>query len=151
CPSLVLSLLHKRIIVITDMTKGILCTIDFSESSKDALKLAVSLAKLLNTHLTIIYPYRLVNSHNGEATEFKKQAEENAMKQFSSLEKQILFDSGVRYDFKIEVGFLSNRVKDHAKKNGLSFLVMGNKMNVTNNESFDELAESIQVPLVIVP
>jgi nucleotide-binding universal stress UspA family protein len=133
------------------MTKGILCTIDFSESSKEALKWAVSLAKLLNTELTILYTYRLLNSHNGEITELKKKIEENAVRNFSSIEKEVLSDEAIQYTFKVEVGFISNRVKDHARKNGASFIVMGNKMNSGNKESFDELAESIQVPLVIVP
>jgi nucleotide-binding universal stress UspA family protein len=133
------------------MTKGIICTIDFSESSKSALRWSVSLAKLLKTRLTILYTYRLLNSHNGEAVEFRKKIEENARQKFSSFEKEVLEDCGVKYEFKIEVGFISNRVKDHVKKNGVSFLVMGNKMNSTNKESFDELAENLQVPLVIVP
>jgi hypothetical protein len=46
---------------------------------------------------------------------------------------------------------VSSRVADYVKKAGVSFLVMGKQMNSTNKESFDELAEAIQVPLVIVP
>ena len=133
------------------MTKGILCSIDFSESSKDALRWSVSLAKLLKTNLTILYTYRLLNSNNGEEVQLKKTIEENAVKSFASLEKEILMDEGIRYSFKVEVGFVSNRVKDYERKHGISFLVMGNKMNSNNKESFDELADSIQVPLVIVP
>jgi hypothetical protein len=133
------------------MTKGIICTTDFSESSKDALKWSVSLAQLLNTRLTILYTYRLLNSHNGEALELRKEIEESANRNFSSLERDILTGKGISYDFKIEVGFVSNRVKHYAKKDGVSFVVMGKRMNSTNKESFDELAESLQVPLVIVP
>lgn len=135
----------------TDMNKGVLCTIDFSESSMDALRMAMSLAQLLKSPLTILYPYRLLNTHNGEATDLKKKIEENAMRSFATLEKDILYGSGVSYEFKIEVGFISDRVKDYAKKNSVSFLVMGNKMNLSNKESFDELAEHLQMPLVIVP
>ena len=133
------------------MTKGIICTVDFSESSKDALRWAVSLAKLLKTQLTVLYTYRLLNSENGEAIELRKKTEDNALQKFSSLEKEILSDSGVSYEFKVEVGFVSNRVKHYAKKDAVSFVVMGNKMNASNKETFDELAETIQVPLVIVP
>jgi nucleotide-binding universal stress UspA family protein len=134
-----------------DMTKGILCSIDFSESSKDALRWSVSLASLLKTNLIVLYTYRLVNSDNGEAVELKKRIEANAMSNFALLEKEILTNKGVNYAFKVEVGFVSNRVKDYARRNGVSFLVMGNKMNINNKESFDELAENVQVPLVIVP
>lgn len=133
------------------MTKGILCSIDFSESSKDALRWAVSLAKLLKTNLTVLYTYRLLNSSNGEEVQLKKRIEEDAVKRFAEIEKEILMDEGIRYSFKVEVGFVSNRVKDYDRKHGISFLVMGNKMNSFSKESFDELAGSLQVPLVIVP
>jgi hypothetical protein len=135
----------------TDLTKRIVCSIDFSESSKDALKWAVSLAIQHKTHLTILFTYRLLNSRNGEVLELRKKTEENAIRNFSVLEDEIVRGRGVSYDFKIEVGFVSSRVADYVKKAGVSFLVMGKQMNSTNRESFDELAESIQVPLVIVP
>lgn len=133
------------------MTKGIVCSIDFSESSKDVLKWAGSLAKMLNTHLTVLYTYRLLHSYNGEAPEIKKNIEQNANNNFVLFEKELLAGQGIEYDFKIEVGFVSNRVHDHAKRNGISMVVMGSKMNSMNKESFDELAQSLHVPLVIVP
>jgi hypothetical protein len=133
------------------MTKGIICTIDFSESSKDALRWSVTLANLLKTHLTILYTYRLLNPQNGEAVEFRRKIEESARQKFSYFKKDVLDGSGVKYEFKIEIGFISNRVKDHASKNGVSFLVMGKEMNSTDKESFDELVENIHVPLMIVP
>jgi hypothetical protein len=133
------------------MTKGIICTIDFSESSKDALRWSVSLAKLMKTHLTVLYTYRLFNSSNGEVLDLRRGIETNAIKKFSALEQEVLVGSGVPYEFKVEVGFVSNRVRHYTKKDEVSFVVMGNKMNAANKETFDELAESIQVPLVIVP
>jgi nucleotide-binding universal stress UspA family protein len=133
------------------MMKGILCTVDFSESSRDALKWAVSVAKLLNSSITILYTYRLLNSTNAEATELKKKIEDNARKNFVILEKEILSGCGVPYEFKVEVGFISNRVKHYTKNDSVRFVVMSNKMNSSNKETFDELAETMQVPLVIVP
>ncbi len=135
----------------TDLTKAIICTIDFTESSKDALKWAVRLAALHKTHLKILFTYRLLNAHNGELAELKKKIEENAMKNFSALESEILKGRGVSYDFNVEVGFISNRIAEYVKNNGVSLLVMGKEMNGTDRESFDELVENIQVPLVIVP
>jgi nucleotide-binding universal stress UspA family protein len=131
--------------------KGILCTVDFSESSKEAFQWAVAIAKELKLHLTVLYAYRLVSTASSEGVELKNQIENDARQQFSELEGEVLKNSGVSYDFKTEVGFVSNRVKDHVKKNGLSFWVMGNHMNSINKESIDELASNIKVPLVIVP
>ena len=111
----------------TDLTKAIVCSIDFTESSKDALKWAVSLAALHKTHLTVLFTYRLVNSRNGEVMDLRRKIEENASRNFLLLENEILKGSGVPYDFKMEVGFVSNRIADYAKRNGASFLVMGKR------------------------
>ena len=133
------------------MNNAILCTIDFSEASHDVVKYAVNLAKQFNCHITVLYAYRLLYSQNDEAVELRKKMEEKARELFAVLEKEVLAGSGISYDFKMEVGFVSNRVREYAKKNDVSFLVMGKKMNGSKNESFDELAENIHVPLVIVP
>jgi nucleotide-binding universal stress UspA family protein len=133
------------------MNKAILCTIDLSESSKDVLRYAVNLSKQFGSHLTVLYTYRLLSSQNGEVVDLRKNIEEKAKQNFSMLEKEVLAGSGVSYDFKIEVGFVSNRVEEYAKKNGVSFLVMGKKMNGSSKESFDELAANLKMPLIIVP
>jgi K+-sensing histidine kinase KdpD len=143
--------LAKQNDVKMEMNDSILCTIDFSDSSREVLKYAVNLSKQRKNHITVLYTYRLLSSLDGEVVEMRKKIEEKAKQNFSILEKEILTDSGVSYDFKIEVGFVSNRVREYAKKNGVSFLVMGKKMNSGSKESFDELAENLQVPLVIVP
>ncbi len=141
----------KIALVKTDLTKRIVCTTDFSESSKDALRWAVSLASKHRAHLTILFTYRLLNSRNGEVMELRKNIEENAKRNFSALENEIVKGKGISYDFKAEVGFVSSRIADYVKRDGVSFLVMGKEMNSTNKESFDELADTLQVPLVIVP
>lgn len=133
------------------MNNAILCTIDLSEPSHDVVKYAANLAKQFNCRVTILYAYRLLYSKTDEAVELRKKIEEKARIHFSKLEKEVLEGSGVPYDFKMEVGFVSNRVREYAKKNDVSFLVMGKKMTGNKNESFDELAENIHVPLVIVP
>jgi hypothetical protein len=136
----------------SDMTKGILCTIDFSDASKEALRWSVALAESLHTHLTILHTFRLFNANlEVEAPELKRRIEENAKLQFVTLEKELLSGKGISYEFKIEVGFVTNRVKDYSKKHGLSFLVVGDTMRTNNRESFDELAKETGVPLVIVP
>lgn len=151
-----LALNHDRFVETTTLVKagldkGILCTVDFSESSKEALRWAVSLAKELKQHLTVLYTYRLRSSTISEGVELKSRLEKDAAIRFAEIENEILKNSGVSYDFKTEVGFVLNRVKDHAKKRGLSFWVMGSHINAANRESFDELASNIKVPLVIVP
>jgi Universal stress protein family len=132
------------------MTHGILCTIDFTESSLETLKWSVRLCKKLKCRLTVLYTYRLFKQ-NGEAIPLKKQIEEEAIKNFALLEKEVLVGEGVSYDFKIEVGFIDDRIEEHAKKNKLSFLVMNKEMSLRNKEAFDDLLKQLQIPLVIVP
>jgi nucleotide-binding universal stress UspA family protein len=133
------------------MTGMILCTIDFSDSSRPVLELAVTLAKQFNAHLTILYAYRLIHSRNEEVLLLKKKTETEAQKKFLMLEKDVLNNNGVDYDFRTEIGFVADRIEDHTKKNAIRFLVMDKRMALENKEMFDELIGHIRVPLVIVP
>src|SRR5690242_3681315 len=117
------------------MKKGILCVVDFSDSSKEALRWAIQLAQELNTHLTVLYTYRFLQPFSGEALEMKKEIEDDAAKKFAQLEKEMLLNKGVSYSVKTEVGFIADRAKDHAKKNGADLLVVGNKLNSSNKQS----------------
>jgi nucleotide-binding universal stress UspA family protein len=133
----------------TNMTNGIVSVTDFSDSSRETVRWAIDLAKRLDSHLTILYTYRLFKQE-GEAVPLKRRMEEEASKKFTELESQLLAGSGIEYDFKTEVGFVDDRITEYVKHNKLSFLVMG-KVGARNNETFDGLLKSLQVPLVIVP
>lgn len=132
------------------MTDEILCAIDFSESSTEALKWSICLAKKLGSHMTILFTYRLFKQ-SGDVVQMKKKIEDEAAKNFSIVEKKLLVGTGVSYTFKAEVGFVADRVEEHAKKNNISFLVMGKSLTTENKETFDELVAQLHVPLVIVP
>lgn len=144
---------HERVLVFSKcvMSKAILCTIDFSESSKQALRCAAALARDLRTHLTILYTYRLIREKNVEIFKRKKEIEEEATLNFLAIEKELLKDLGISYDFKTEVGFVADRVEAYAEKTPISFLVIDKNMAADSKETFDELMESTQVPMVIVP
>jgi len=135
-----------------DRTKTILCAIDFSESSIHALRWAVEIAVLLEAHLTIVYPYRLIHTGNGgEVVRMKKAIEEEAIRNFAPLEKDILIGASLSYDFSPEVGFISDRVRDHARKQALSFLVIGRMAGEGSSEVMRDLVDGIGVPMVVVP
>lgn len=134
------------------MSNSILCVIDFSNSSRKALEWAVMSATSNQSHLTILFPYRLTRLPFGEsAVAMKRKIEEEANKNFGVLETEFLKGSKVSYDFKTEVGFLSDRVEEHAKRNPLSFVVIDKNVRSINRESFDDLVEHANVPVVIVP
>lgn len=132
------------------MSKGILCTIDFSDTSREVLRWSIDLAQKLNEHLTVLHTYRLLN-RSGGALEMKKKFESDALKNFSALEKDLLLNKGVPYEFKSEVGFVADRVKDHTDRNEVDFLVIGKNNTVDTNESLNDLIKKVDVPLIIVP
>ena len=96
------------------MNTEIICTTDFSDSSTNALKWSIDLAKRLDAHLTILYAYRLFKQ-NGEVVAMKKMIEDEATRNFSALEHELLLGTGIQYAFKPEVGFVVDRVEEHAK------------------------------------
>lgn len=81
----------------------------------------------------------------------KKAIEQEALQKFEALEKECLQDKGISYDFKIEVGFVTDRIEDRVKKNSLDFVIMDKTMRSNSNESFEELIEHIHVPMLLVP
>lgn len=81
----------------------------------------------------------------------KKAIEQEALQKFEALEKEYLQDKGISYDFKIEVGFVTDRIEDRVKKNSLDFVIMDKTMRSNSNESFEELIEHIHVPMLLVP
>jgi len=141
----------KEISELNTLGNSILCTIDLSESSKPAIRWAVALAQQLKMPLTILYTYRLLQYRNGEVLQLKRKMEDEAKQQFKEFEKELLIDRGVSYNFKTEVGFVTDRIEDHARKNSLSFLVMNKNANDSGKETIDDLMEHIHVPVLLVP
>ena len=111
----------------------------------------IQLARQLNAHLTILYTYRLIQYRTGEALQLKRDIEASASHQFALLEKELLENKGISYDFKVEIGFVADRVEDYAKKNSLNFLVTNRNLHNAGKEFIDEIVEHIQVPLLVVP
>lgn len=133
-----------------NMAKDILCAIDFSETSRDSLRWSVDFAKKSQQHLTVLFAYRL-NRTATEAIEAKRRIEREAKDQFAELEGELLRNQGITYDFKVEVGFVSDRVEWHVKTRPIALLVMDKDMSSSNRELLDDLVSRIEVPLVIVP
>lgn len=133
------------------MTRGILCAVDFSEASRQALKWAVLFSKTQGSDLTILYTYRLAKKMTGEAVAWKKKTEEEALQKFASFENEYLKTAGIKYEFKIELGFVADRIEHHMQKNDVDFLVMDKNLCSKSKDTFDDLMEQVTVPLVIVP
>jgi hypothetical protein len=135
----------------SSMPQTILCTIDFSDDSKETLRWAATMANSLKAHLTILYTYRLIKSGEIEVLQMKKRLEESAYRKFQILETEILKSGELSYDFVMEVGFVYDRIEDHTRKQPILFLVTDKNLIATNRENYEEIVQHIQVPLVIVP
>jgi hypothetical protein len=110
------------------------------------------MAVSLKTHLTIIHPYRLNQLNKKEDMVLvKKNIDLDATKNFEKIATNLLKNESVSYEFRTEVGFIQDRVQEHARKNNILFMVMGKKLVTSNNENLSDLMEQIEVPLVIVP
>lgn len=123
---------------------------DFSDSSLEALGWAIPEARQRSLHISVLYPYRLDQVRRKDnAILTKKDMEHEAMEKFENLIEAHLKSSGVPYEFRSEVGFLRDRIAEHARKNRVVLVVMGKKLAAA--ESFPELLEEINVPVVLVP
>ena len=139
--------------MIVDKVQGtILCVIDFSDSSKKTLQWAIDNASKSRSHLTILYPYRLKKPETGESVmEMRKKIEDEARSRFRELENDLLAEASIPNDFRTEVGFLANRVEAHSKSQGIKFLVVARDLKSRHSDSFDDLVENTQIPVVIIP
>ncbi len=138
--------------ILAKMEGTILCVIDFSDSSRKTLQWAIDNACRMKSRLTVLYPYRLKKLQNGEsAFEMRKKIEDEAHLKFHELENELLSHVQIPYEFKTEVGFLANRVEAHSKSHGVNFLVVNRDLKTSQRESFDDLVEHTQIPVVIIP
>lgn len=132
----------------------ILCPVDFSEDSIRALKYAFELAEEINGNVTVLYSYRLIQpDRNGQILSFKKDKEAEAHAKF--LQTYESLNRKVPYKFIIEIGFLSDSIESHIRKNHIDMVVVGREMCSSLNDHKGYSAEmflySITVPVVIVP
>lgn len=131
---------------------SILCIMDFTESSLEALKWAAGMAKKFDAHLTILHPYRLNQLQKKEDMIWvKKKIDQDAAKDFDKIAADLLKNGKISYEFRSEVGFINDRVQEHARKNNTLFLVIGKDFATENKEALNDLIEQTEVPLVIIP
>lgn len=131
-------------------TPSLLYVTDFSDSSMSALEWAITEALRHNLHISVLYPYRLDQVKKKEnGIQSKKELELEAAEKFGRLAEGVLQKNQVSFDFKAEIGFLRDRISEHAKRHNDVLLVIGKKL--ASAESFAELVEETSMPVVIVP
>ena len=136
--------------------KTILCAIDFSESSLQALKWTMRMAQLAQAQVTVLFCYRLIAAEDDPETLYlKKKIENDALKKFNDLEKKLGNGQAVPYQFITEVGFFPFRIEVFIRKSPVNLLVLGNSIvenfDEYKNLSFEQFLKDCSVPVVIVP
>jgi len=138
--------------IINGHKPAILCIIDFSEASRQALDWAAQEAVKQDTPLTVLYPYRL-NQLKGkeDLVRLRNGLDAEAVSNFEKIAKGTLDETNIQYEFKPEVGFINDRVFAHSHRKEFSMMVISKKMAVNNKENMAELIDLIKFPLIIVP
>ncbi|MBL7843535.1 MAG: universal stress protein [Cyclobacteriaceae bacterium] len=135
--------------------KAILCALDFTKASGEALKEAIRLANEKKTHLIVLYTYRLLYTNGLSLAEYRKQVEAKAREEFELLLSNQQVNQKLPIEFIIEIGFLSDRIESYVAKNKVECLVMCEKLAQTMNEnlgiSLEHFTASLKIPVVIIP
>jgi nucleotide-binding universal stress UspA family protein len=136
--------------------RPILCVVDLSESAIQVLEVAARMAYPYKAHLTILFPYRLIeNGYKGEISKLKERLEQEAKEKFLALKKQLTILDVVPYEFLPEIGFPVDRVNSFVKRNKVDSVVISqrqaNLMNEVNQSSLQSLITNAKLPFTIVP
>lgn len=136
--------------------KTILCAIDFSESSLQALKWTMRMAQLYEAEVTFLFCYRLITvSDEGESLNVKRDMEADALNRFHQIEAKCIRVTTVPYQFVMEIGFFSSRIELFMRRSPVSLLVLGTSMikdfNEYKNLSFDQFLSATKIPVIIAP
>jgi hypothetical protein len=135
--------------------KPVLCALDFSESSSWIIRSAIEVALRHRTSLIVLFSYRLVQPFEGTIADYRKNMENKARTNFEELMKNVSVHGKVKYEFRSEIGFLSDRIEAYLEKNDVGVIVIGqemaNAMNDHKGMSLKQFINNTKVPILIVP
>ncbi|HEY0656522.1 MAG TPA: universal stress protein [Chryseosolibacter sp.] len=136
--------------------RPILCVIDLSETSLQVLEVAAKMAYAYKSHLTILFPYRLINNgYKGEIAKLKTTLEQEAKEKFLALKKHVPLLDQISFEFQPEIGFPADRINSFVKRNKVDCIVISqrqaNLMNEVNHLTLQSLIANSKLPFTIVP
>lgn len=141
---------------INSSMRPLLCVIDLSETSLQVLEVAAKMAYAYKSHLTILFPYRLIdNGFRGEISKLKIKLEQDAKERFSFLKNQLTLLDQISYEFQPEIGFTADRISSFVRRTKIDSVVISqqqaNLMNEVNPFALQELITNSKLPFTIVP
>jgi nucleotide-binding universal stress UspA family protein len=136
--------------------RPILCVVDLSESSVKVLEVAARMANANKTHLTILFPYRLISyAYKEDISKLKGKLEQEAREKFSVIQKQVEVLNNIFFEFQPEIGFAVDRINSYVRQNKVDMIVISqsqaNAINEVNIMALQNLITSSKTPFTIVP
>ena len=136
--------------------KPILCVVDLSESTVKVLEVAANMAYANKTHLTILFPYRLISyAYKEDVSKLKATLEQEAKEKFSAMQNQLEILNHICFEFHAEIGFAVDRINSYVKQNKAGMIVISqtqaNLINDVNTSALQNLIANSKIPFTIVP
>lgn len=134
---------------------AILCALDFSDASDNVMEVALEMAAQKQTNLVVLFAYRLLQPESQEITEYRKNMEKQAQSDFATLTKKLKINGDVPFEFRAEIGFISDRIEVYMKRNPVGLVVLGQNLANSINEHkglpLENFLQTMKVPVLIVP
>jgi nucleotide-binding universal stress UspA family protein len=136
--------------------RPILCVIDLSETSIKVLEVAARMAYANKTHLTILFPYRLINNgYKDDVSKLKLKLEQEAREKFKEIEKKIVALKLIGFDFQPEIGFAADRISYYVKRIKVDMIILSQRqadsIGEINGLGLRTLITNSKVPFTIIP
>ncbi|MCP4456473.1 MAG: universal stress protein [Cytophagales bacterium] len=138
--------------------KNILIPVDFSKSSKNALKAAIKIAKKAEAKIHMVNAVHIhASMPDGHMIEaIVGDYEEQVKSSFKELESEIIELKDVPHEDDRFVSYLSDAIYSETKKKGIDLIVMGTRSQHTMGErllgtnAIDTITQS-EIPVMVIP
>lgn len=123
--------------------------------SQQALDYAIMMAKKSDARLHLLKTYRLndalANQDKSVSAKNRKDSlYEQLVEDFESRYKSRLDQSGIAYDFTVEIGFLTDRILAAIEDLNIDMLLI-NSFQKSPDDSIIERIQEVSVPVMLVP
>lgn len=141
--------------------KNILVPIDFSKCSKNALKVAIGLAKRFDAKIHMVNAVHIHTPHpdlvGGTLIESITKDYENQVKEsFEELEKEIIELKDVPHEADRFISYLTDAINSEAESKNIDLIVMGTRSNHDKLEHLigtraSDIIDSSPIPVIVIP
>lgn len=120
------------------------------------LEVAAKMAYANKTHLTILFPYRLINNgFRDDVSKLKVKLEQEAREKFEVIERNVEALKLIAFDFHPEIGFAADRISSYLRRTKVDMIILGqgqaNSIDDANGLGLRNLITQSKVPFTIIP